>query len=183
MALERTSGKIYRWGVASPLAFADWKNPTKAELNANPSNSPEGLIYELTCALDTDGTVFDLSDPDLDESTSFCQDSSESTPMSRNVDITFEIFRATAENKIDDPNVWNTAHLAFTLLAWRGVEYFFWRSVGEAPGEEFTVGDRISLARAVTNWGLDSPATTESVRMTQEPGPRGDVLWNHKIAA
>lgn len=183
MALERTQGQIYRWGVASPLAFEDWKNPTVAELNANPTNDPEGLIWDLTCALDTDGTQFDLTDPDVDDSTSFCQDSTESSPMSRNVEIAFEIFRATEENKIDDPTTWNTAHLAFTLLTWRGVELFFWRSVGEKPGEDFEVGQRISMARAATDWAVDSPATSEALRMTQEPAPRGDILWNYKVAA
>lgn len=181
MALERTQGQIYRWGVASPLAFDDWKNPTTAELNANPDNDPEGLIFDLTCALDTDGTQFDLTDPDADESTSFCQDASESSPISRNVEIVYEMFRATEENKINDPDVWNTAHLAFTLLAWRGVEFFFWRSVGEAPGEDFEVNQRISLARAATDWAIDSPATSEVMRLTQTPAPRGDVLWGFKI--
>src|SRR5690625_1687554 len=144
MALERTQGQIYRWGVASPLAFEDWRTPTVAELNANPTNDPEGLIFDLTCALDTDGTTFDLTDPDTDDSTSFCQEATEETPISRNVEIVLELFRATEENKIDDPNTWNTAHSGFTLLAWRGVEYFFWRSVGEAPGEELADGQRTS---------------------------------------
>src|SRR5690625_3156610 len=111
MALERTQGQIYRWGVASPLAFEDWRTPTVAELNANPTNDPEGLIFDLTCALDTDGTTFDLTDPDTDDSTSFCQEATEETPISRNVEIVLELFRATEENKIDDPNTWNTAHL------------------------------------------------------------------------
>lgn len=182
MALERTQGQIYRWGVASPLAFEDWKNPTVAELNANPDNDPTGLIFNLTCALDTDGTQFDLTDPDTDDSTSFCQDATESTPISQNVDIVFEFFRATEEGKIDDPQVWNTAHLAFTLLAWRGVEFFFWKSVGESPDAPFEAGQRISLARAATDWAVDSPATSEVLRMTQTPATRGDILWNYELA-
>lgn len=183
MALERTRGAKYRLGVASPLAFDDWRNPTANELNANPTNDPTGLIFDLTCAIDTDGTQFDLTDPEVDDSTSFCQDASSGEPISRNADVTFEIFRATEENKINDPAVWNTAHLAFTLLAWRGVEYFFWISHGEDPGTAFADDQRISLVRGETDWGVDSPATTEMMRMTATPAVRGDILWNHKIGS
>lgn len=183
MALERTQGQIYRFGVASKLAFADWKNPTTAELNANPTNDPTGLIFNLTCALDTDGTQFDLTDPETDDSTSFCQDATESTPISRTAEVVYEFFRATEEGKINDPSVWNTAHLAFTLLAWRGVELFAWRSVGEDPDALFKVDDRISMVEVATDWGIDSAATTEVMRMTQTFAFRGSVLWNHKIGA
>src|SRR5690625_7385913 len=115
MALERTQGQIYRWGVASPLAFEDWRTPTVAELNANPTNDPEGLIFDLTCALDTDGNTFDLTDPDTDDSTSFCQEATVETPISLNVDIVLEIFRDSAANKIYYPNTSQTYILMYTL--------------------------------------------------------------------
>ena len=63
MALKRLQrDEVYRFYLASPLAFADWENPTTAELNANPTNDPNGLIFNLSCALDTDTSQFDLDE-------------------------------------------------------------------------------------------------------------------------
>lgn len=183
MVARRIQGNIYRFGLASPDHFADWRNPTVAELNANPDNDPSGTIFHLTCALDVDGTVFNLADPDMDDSTSFCEEATDSSPISRNVDITYEIFRATEEGRLDDPTKYNTAHLAFTLLAWRGVEYYAFMSVGRGPDEDFEVGDRVSLALVATDWALDNGATAEVMRMTQEFAPRGRVAWNQKLEA
>lgn len=181
--LNRTQGQVYRFLLASPLAFADWRNPTAAELNANPDNDPHGLVFHLTCALDTDGTVFNLADPEMDDSTSFCQEATDQEPMSDNVEVTYSIFRATEEERNDDPTKWNTSHLAFTLLAWRGVEYFAIMSVGEAPDEPFAIGDVIKMARVATNHGIDEVGTGENIRLNAEMAFRGSVLWNYKVAA
>lgn len=183
MVLERTQGNIYRFGLALPNHFADWRTPTTAELNANPDNDPEGTIFHLTCALDIDGTVFDLVDPDMDESTSFCEESTSSTPISRNLEIAYQYFRATEEGRLDDSTKYNTAHLAFTLMTWRGVEYYAFTSVGQGPDEPFQVGDRVSMGYVATDWATDSPATSEVVTSLQEFAPRGRVLWNYELQA
>ena len=57
MALERLQGLVHRFHLAAPNHFADWKNPTLLELNANPTNNPNGTIFNLTCALDTANTT------------------------------------------------------------------------------------------------------------------------------
>ena len=182
MALERLQGLVHRFHLAAPNHFADWKNPTLLELNANPTNDPNGTIFNLTCALDTANTTFDLSDPEMDDSLSFCQESSDQEPMSDNVEVVFSAFRATGENKNAGMGAgWNTAHLAFTLLAWRGVEYFAILSVGEAPDAPFTAGDRIKMAYVVTDHGVDEIGTGENTRMTQTFGGRGRVNWNKTL--
>lgn len=183
MALERLQGQVYKFYLASPLAFADWQNPTLAELNANPDNDPNGLIFNLTCALDTDGTTFDLADPEMDDSTSFCQEANDSEPMSQNVEITYQSFRATEETRIQDPTKWNTAHLAFTLMAWRGVEYFAIMSIGNEFDSPFELGDRIKMAKVSTDYGIDTVGTSENIRLTQTFAFRGSVAWNIEIAA
>ena len=62
--------RLYRENVtialAFPEAFADWQNPTAAELNS-------ALVYNITCALNEDGTTFDLADSDTDDTITFCQ--------------------------------------------------------------------------------------------------------------
>lgn len=184
MALERLQGTVYRFMLASPLAFADWTDPKPAELNANPNNLPDGLIFNLTCALDVDNTTFTLGDPEMDDSLSFCQSATDETPMADNVEVTYSAFRATEEEKNAGMGAgWNTAHLAFTLLAWRGVEYYAIRSVGEEPDAPFAADQRIDMVRVATDWGVDETGTGEPARITQNFAFRGDVLWNHRLSA
>src|SRR5699024_8958267 len=95
MANERLFGPATRFYLASPLAFADWQNPTTAELNSNPTNSPNGLIWNVTCALSEDGTTFDLGDSETDDSLSFCQVAGAVNPTSYNAEVVFSAFRAT----------------------------------------------------------------------------------------
>lgn len=173
----------YRFRLASPLAFENYQEPTDDELNANPDNDPHGLIWDLTCALDTNSTTFTLGDPELDESLSFCQEAGSSEPMSYNPEIAFQFFRATEEGRIGDPTKYNTAHLAFTLLAARGVEYFAVMSVGKDPSEPFAPGDEVKIAEVATDWGIDVVGSGENARMNQDFANRSRVAWNVPVVA
>lgn len=181
MANIRLYGPNVRIGLASPFAFADWKNPTLAEMNARSSTDPHALVYELSCALDEDATTFDLGESDTDDSKSFCQTAGTATPTSYNPEIAFTAFRSTVPWVIADPATLNTANLAFSLLAWRGVEYFAWMSVGKEPGAPFVAGDRIKLVRVATDYGIDEIGSGDNVRLNQTFASRGDVLWNHEL--
>lgn len=183
MALARLKGLVHRFGVASTLAFADWQNPTVAELNANITNDPDGLIFNLTCALNTDGTTFDLGDPETDDSLTFCQVAGTSPILAHNPEIVFEIERSTERWLVDNPASENTANLAFSLLAWPDVEYFAWMSVGKGPEDPFEIGDRIKLARVSTDIGIDQLGSGENVRLQQNFLQRGDVNWNYELTA
>lgn len=184
--------EVYRFGLAHEWAFADWQNPTVAELNANPTNAPSALIWNLTCALNQEGTQFDLDDPDLDESLTFCQSAGNGEVLVENATVVFEIERSkrrwmNASNITvpSDPLVdgYDTANLALSLLAWRDVEMFAWMSIGKGPEEPFEVGDRISMIRISTDWGIDTIGTGENARMVNTVGFRSDILWNYEIPA
>lgn len=177
MANVRLENPAVRIWLAFPEAFADWQNPTAAEFNANPTNDPKGLIFDITCAVNQDGSNFDLGDPDVDDSLSFCQVAGSSTTTSLNPEITLEIFRS------EDPDEANTANLAFGLLAWKGVEYFAIMSVGEEPGTAVAVGHEMKMARMGIDFPSDVFGSGEKVRLSQELAARGDVLWNHTVAA
>lgn len=190
--LRLKDDEVYRFGLASPLAFEDWQAPTVAELNANPSNLPSALIWNLTCALNTDGTTFDLDDPDLDESLTFCQTAGNGEVLVENATVIYEIERskgrwldATNTTVPTDPAAdgYNTANLALSLVAWRDIEYFAWMSIGKGPEEPFAVGDRISLIRVATDYGIDVIGTGENARMNQAFGFRSDILWNYEITS
>lgn len=183
-----TKDNVYRLGLADPLAFYNWTAPTAAEMNANPNNNPSGLIWNLTCAIAQDGSTFDLEDPDLDTSLTFCQVSGDGSPMTENATVVFEFERSllpwTDASVVTPGSVqgFNTANLALSLMAWRGVEFFAWMSIGKEPDEPFAPGDDISLIRVSTDYGIDTIGTGENARMTQTFGFRSDILWRGELA-
>lgn len=191
MALRRlTKDEVYRFVLASPLAFAG-DVPTAAELNSNPTNDPNGLVFTLTCALNTDGTTFDLGEAETDDSLSFCQKAGDTERMAENPEIVFEIFRSrqpwTNAASTAAADGYNSANLAFSLLAWRDVEYMAILSVGKDVDAPFEEGDRIKMARVATDWGVDVMGSGENIRMSNDFANRGSddavFAWNWPIAA
>lgn len=175
---------VRRFWLALPQAFEDPANPTEDEMNQNTTNDPSGLIWELTCALNTDGTEFSLEEPDYDESTSFCQKANAQEPMALNSNVVYQAFRATEEAKADGTAGWNTAHLAFTLLAHRGVEYLAILSTGKGHGEPVVAGeDEVSVVQVATDHGIDVIGSGEPVQLTQTFASRGLWAWNQPVSA
>lgn len=184
---------VYRIGLASPLAFADWTDPTSAEFNANPTNSPSGLIWNLTCAINTDTSQFDLDDPDFDDSTTFCQKAGDQTRMTENATIIYNVAlskerwtnaASLVEVDTETQNLkFNTSTLAQSLLRWRGIEYFAWMSIGKGPDEPFAAGDVVYLVRVVTDHGTDEVDTGSMASMTNALGYRSDILWSHTLTS
>jgi hypothetical protein len=188
MSLRRLQrDEAYRFYLASPLAFANWQTPTAAELNANPTNNPNGLLFNLTCALSQEDTQFDLDDPDLDESLTFCQSAGNTEVYSRSATVVFTAERAkqrwTPATSTSAVNGFNTANLAFSLLAWRGIDYFAILSVGADPDAPFAIDDRVKMAEVSTDWGLDLSGTGESIRLQQTFAKRSKLNWNFRITA
>lgn len=172
---------VSRFYLASKLAFADWQNPTSAELNANPTNDPAGLIWNLTCAIAQDDTTHDLGDSDTDDALSFCQIAGAANPTSYNPEISWTIFRDANPWVVSDTNSESVANLAFSLLAWRGIEYFAILSVGEAYDQPFAAGDRVKMASVATDYLADVVASGESTRGTQSFLFRGSLNWNYEL--
>ena len=188
MALRRLTGdEVYRIGLTSKRNFADWTNPTAAELNSNPTNNPNGTIWDLTCALNVDGSTFDLDDPDFDDSLTFCQTAGNQERMSENATVVFDIVRA-AERCPDADSIvsadgFNPPSLAMSPVAWSGAEYLAVFSIGEKPDTPFAMDQRISMVSVAADWGIDSVDTGSKANMIQNWAFRGDILWNHKITA
>ena len=188
MALRRLSkDEVYRWYVASPLAFADWQNPTVAELNANPTNDPNGLIWNITCAVNVDGSQFDLDEPDADDSLTFCQSSGNQEPTEYSATVVHSIALAkqrwTNASSVLTANGFNTSTLAQSLFTWRGIEYFSILSVGKSPDAPFAVGDRIKMAETATDYGIIEGGTGDNLSMVQTHAKRSRLAWNIKVAA
>lgn len=188
MALRRLAkDEVYRWYLASPLAFADWENPTVAELNANPTNDPNGLIWNLSCALDQDTSQFDLDEPDSDDSLTFCQSSGNQEAMEYSATIVYGIQLAKERWLDASSNLavdgFNTSTLAQSLLTWRGVDYFAIMSVGKDVDAQFAIGDRIKMAEVSTDYGILEGGTGETYKMVQTAAKRSRLNWNFALTA
>lgn len=183
MADARLYDPAVRIYLAAPNHFADWQNPTAAELNANPTNDENGTIFNITCAVDRADSTFDLGDAEVDDSLSFCQVQGTTNPTSYNPEIVLSIFRSTDPWVVSDSATLNTANLAFSLLAWRGVEYFAIMSVGSEPDDAFAIGDQLKMALVSTSDPQDSVGSGEMAKLSQSMLNRGSVAWNITVAS
>jgi len=186
MALERlTEDLSYRFMLAHKLAIADISAPTDDELNANSSNVPSALIFNVTCALNTDGTTFDLDDPELDDTTSFCQRAGSGDVLTRSATVVFEYFmdkrRWTDATSTSESDGYNVANLTHSLLAWRGQEYLAIMSVGKAPDAAFAAGDRVKIAQVATDYAIPNISSGAPITWVQTFAKRTDLAWNVEV--
>ena len=188
MALKRLSDdEVYRFLFAAPNAFANFETPTTAELNVAFTPAPANLVHNLTCALNQDGSQFDLDDSERDETLTFCQIAGDSTEVSRSASIVFQYEMAkkrwTPASSVLAADGFNTANLAHSLLAWRGIEGYAVMSIGKASDQTFAVGDRLKIAQVSTDVAIPEIGTGENVRWTQTFAKRTDLNWNYTLAS
>jgi hypothetical protein len=168
--------RLYRENItfllAHPEAFADRTAPTTTELN-NPS-----FIYNITCALNEDGTEFTLGDSDTDDSLTFCSKAGISTPTFYNPTVAMEAFR-----DADSVATGGVFNLAFGLLAFPDVEYIAILRVGKDSDATFEVGDRIKMVGVKTDFGTDVVASGENIRINQAFLNNDFVNWNYEVAS
>ena len=173
--------RLYRENItfllAHPEAFADRTAPTAAELNDwyEGSTNADGLVYNITCALNEDGTTFTLGDSDTDDSVTFCDAGNVSTPTFFNPEVVMEAFR--------DADVAATGeyNLAFDLLAWPDIEYIAILRVGQDSDTQFAVGDRVKMVGVKTDYGIDVVGNGENVRISQSFFNNDFVNWNYEV--
>lgn len=178
---------VYRLYLMDPSAVADITAITADELNANPTNDPSGLIWNLTCALDTASTTFDLDPSERDDSTTFCQTSGDSERMSESATVVFG-FNESKDRWLDassllDVDGFNTANLAKSLLQHRGQVYYALMSIGKAHDAPFVAGDQYKLAEVATDWLVSEDATGANRILTQSFAFQSDLAWNYTVQA
>jgi hypothetical protein len=167
--------RLYRENVtfllAHPEAFADATAPTAAELNNT------DLVFNITCALNEDGTEFTLGDSDTDDSITFCDKAGVSTPTFFNPTVVFEAFR---DADVDATGLFNEA---FNLIAFPDIEYIAVLRVGERSDTTFAAGDRIKMVGVKTDYGTDVVGNGENIRINQAFLNNDFVNWNYEVAS
>ena len=171
MALTRLYRENVTFLLAHPEAFADATTPTAAELNNT------DLVFNITCALNEDGTEFTLGDSDTDDTITFCDKAGVSTPTFYNPSVVFEAFR---DADIEAAGVFNEA---FDLLAFPDIEYIAVLRVGERSDTAFAAGDRIKMVGVKTDYGTDVVGSGENIRIMQTFLNNDFVNWNYEVDA
>lgn len=178
---------VYRFMLLDPSAVEDITAITDDELNANSTNDPSGLLWNITCALDTASTTFDLDASERDDSTTFCQIAGDSERMSESATIVFG-FNEAKERWLDASSVleadgFNTATLAKSLLQHRGQVYYALMSIGKAHDAPFAPGDQYKLAEVSTDWLVAEDSTGSNRILSQAFAFQSDLAWNYTVQA
>lgn len=161
------------WFIALPEAFANRANPTVAELGGP-------LVYDVTCAIDEDGTTFGLDDPDTDDRYSYCTESGVDNPTFDNPNVELAFYR--------DADRAATGAFAdvFNLLRHPDLALYVIKRVGDqdnGPGAAAAIGDRIKMVYVKTDFGVDTVASEDPAMMVQSALPAGWLNWNYSLAA
>ena len=174
--------RLYRENVtfllAHPEAFADPTAPTAAELNDwyDASTNADGLVHNITCALNEDGTTFTLGDSDTDDSLTFCERGNVSTPTFFNPEVVFEAFRDADVDAVGEYNQ------AFDLMSFPDVPLIAILRVGQRSDTPFAAGHRVKMVGVRTDWGIDIGASGENMRISQTFLNDDFVNWNYEVA-
>lgn len=168
--LRRTSVSFL---IALPEAFANRAAPTAAELNG-------ALVFDVTCAIDEEGTTFQLSDSDTDDRYSYCTESGLDTPTNYNPEVELAFYRdadRTATGAFAD---------TFNLLRSPDIPLYIIKRVGDqdnAPGVAVAINDRISMQYIKTDFGVDTLGVDDPAMMTQGGLQQGWVNWQYTVQA
>lgn len=159
------------WYLALPQAFADRENPEAAEF-ASP------YVVEITCAVDEEGTTWQLSDSDTDDRLSYCDRDGIDRPTNFNPEVELAIYRdadRTASGEFETARQW---------LTYPGIKMFVIKRVGDqdnVPGTPVGAGDKISMQYVETDYGIDTLADEDPAMLTQGFIPKGFVNWYYTI--
>jgi len=171
MALTRLYRENVTFLLAHPEAFVNRAAPTIAELNNT------NLVFNVTCALNEDGTEFTLGDSDTDDSITFCDKAGVSTPTFYNPTVVFEAFR---DESVSATGLFNKT---FDLIAFPDIEYIAILRVGKRSNVAFAAGDRIKMVAVKTDYGTDVVGSGENIRITQAFLNNDFVNWNYEVLA
>ena len=139
-----SNDRLYRpniyYGLAELEAFANPLAPTTTELNA-----ANGLIFNITCALDEGNTDFTLGNSDADSALTFCSVGGSSSPTLYNPSVKFT---ALLDKDRTATGIFNGAR---DRMAFADENFYAIERVGKASDQPFAVGDRVSIIQVKTD--------------------------------
>jgi hypothetical protein len=170
MALDRLYRENIKFSLAYPEAFVNPATPTVAELNN------AALVFDITCALDEDGTEFTLGDPDTDDSLSFCDAAGNQTATFKNPSVVYQYYRDA------DRIAAGVYNLAFDLLAFPDIPYIGILRIGQDSDVIYAAGQKISMVGGRTDLPVGVENSGENARLSTTFLPDGFVNWNKTLS-
>lgn len=171
MPNDRLYRENIRFDVAVPEAFADPTNPKVAELNN------AALVFNITCALDEDGTEFTLGDPDTDDSLSFCDSAGTQNATFKNPSVTYQYFLD------EDRAASGVFALARRHLSFPDVPLIGILRVGYRSDTAYAVGQRINLVGGKTDLPVSVQESGTNARQSTVLLGDGFVNWGFSVAS
>lgn len=169
MSLDRLFRQSVRIDLAYPEAFENPATPTVAELNN------ADLVKNITCALDEDTTEFTLSDPDTDDSLSFCDAAGSQTATFKNPSVTIAAYRDA------DRSASGVYDLALQHLAFADIPYIAILRVGLAEDVPYASDQYIRMVGGRTDLPVSLEESGENTRIQNTLLPDGFVNWNYRL--
>ena len=99
--------------LAYPEAFANPLKPTAAELNDRFvfTTNEDAMVFAVSCAIEDSSFTANFTDSDTDDERSLCDEGVVQTPVAKNYEFSFDLFR---DKNVDAAGVFN--------LAWRLIQ-------------------------------------------------------------
>lgn len=165
---------------AYPEAFADWRNPTSAELNAQfaftPTASQANMVFNISCAVLDDYTL-GQTESDTDDTRTICDEGEVSNPTFRNFEASLNTLR---DASVTDAGLFNMAAELTRAPDRPGI----WITrVGFKNNTPFAAGQDVSLFPTLTDYPQDVVDSGALLAHGHRLIPNGDPVINYTLAA
>lgn len=164
------------WKLFDVAAFADRNNPKLAEVNTTNVR----LGFDITCALDEEGTTFTVGSSELDERLSFCDSVGVSRPGQVNPELALAAYRD------KDRNAAGVFNRALDWLRHADREYIILQRVGDqdsgplngTAAAPFALTDDLRMMAFRTDHPVDTLASGDPALLSQAGLTAGWLRWN-----
>lgn len=156
--------------VAAADAFADWKNPTLAEITSATK------VFDISQAV-TDDYTLNQTESQSDNSLSIVDNADVTTPTYYNYEASLDGFR---DENLSATSVYNKFRDLFDAP---DVKYYLIKRVGLAHDADFAAGQEISIFGVKTDYPVELTGDGEMIRMGARFLTTGEVAVNAAVAA
>lgn len=165
---------------AYPEAFADWRAPTAAELNAqfafSPTASQGNMVFNISCAILDDYTL-NQTDSDTDDTRTICDVGEVSNPTFMNFEASIDSLR---DESLTDEGLFNMAAELTRAPDRPGI----WiKRIGFTANTLFAIGQDVSLFPTLTDFPQDVVDAGSLVRHGARLIPNGAPTINFRLVA
>lgn len=156
--------------VAAADAFADWKNPTLAEITSAVK------VFDISQAI-TDDYTLNQTDSQSDNSLSIVDNADVTTPTYYNYEASLDGFR---DENLSATSVYNKFR---DLFKTPDVKYYLIKRVGVTHDATFVAGQEISIFGVKTDFPVEITGDGEMIRMGARFLTTGEVAVNAVVGA